>query len=144
MGLEQGAVGDQGVDVGEGREAGEGVGAVLAGVGDDDAAGGRLDHGALDRGLGHVRRREPALEGEAVGAEHRDVDEALWGIDWAISQDPERFDPVPGLTTRVAFTARRGPIPALKLFLKILEDGQVELLWIEVEEEEEEFFYEEL
>lgn len=67
-------------------------------------------------------------------ANERHVDDALNGLTWAISTNAEGFRTVPGLEMRVGFAFGRDPIPALKVYFKIVGEHGVELLWVEDDE----------
>ena len=64
-------VGDEQVDVGEGRRSGRSAPGRLGGVGEQHHAAGGGDRGALDGGLGEVGGGQAVLGGEAVGRRGR-------------------------------------------------------------------------
>lgn len=69
--------------------------------------------------------------------DERHVDEVLNGLVWAMSTNAEGFRVVPGLDMRAGFAFGRHPVhpvPALKVYFRIVDENSVELLWIEEDE----------
>ena len=77
--------------------------------------------------------------------EIRHFDEALEGVMWALSTNPEYFEPIPGTTLRFVRTIefeRDGlKLIPLKIWFRIIDENKVELLsisqdWFEYEDDD--------
>lgn len=89
----------------------------------------------------HANFRHQCAEiADRYNTDERHIDDVLNGLVWAMSTNAEGFRKVPGLDMRVGFAFGRNPIPALKVYFRIVDEHTVELLW--VEEDEEGHFYE--
>jgi hypothetical protein len=87
----------------------------------------------------NFRQQCAEIAGQYNADEHQ-IDDVLNGLVWAMSTNAEGFRKVPGLDMRVGFAFGRHPIPALKVYFRIVDENSVELLW--VEEDEGGHFYE--
>lgn len=72
---------------------------------------------------------------EVLGGAYR-LDDALRGFNWILSTQPELYPVLPGLkTTRLvttdSFIGLAGTSPRLRVYFRILNDNDVEMLWIE-------------
>ena len=73
-----------------------------------------------------------------LGSDIRRLDNALTGVEWALSTHPEVYDVIRGtLESRLLKTDALGGLPPLRVWFRIDEDGQhVHLEYIEVIEQE--------
>ena len=65
------------------------------------------------------------------------LDEAIRGVEWAISHHPERL-PLIEKTLRVAFTDTFPGMPAMRIFFSITDEHTCTVHWIERLEQEDE------
>lgn len=77
-------------------------------------------------------------QAEELGIEAQRLDDALDGATWAASKDPERSSrAVPGTTYRMIPTDAFPDVPALRIYLEVVDDDQVEFDALEKTEEDE-------
>lgn len=90
----------------------------------------------MERTLIHEPTYAYALK--ALGSDIQRLDDALTGIEWALSTNPEVYDVVKGtVNTRLLKTDALGGLPPLRVWFRIDEDGHhVHLDYIEAIEQE--------
>jgi len=90
----------------------------------------------VERTLIHEPTYTYALQ--SLGADIRRLDNALTGVEWALSTNPEVYDIVRGtVSTRILKTDALGGLPPLRVWFRIDEDGHhVHLDYIEAIEQE--------
>lgn len=90
----------------------------------------------MHRTLIHERTYEYSLS--ELGSDIERLDDALTGVEWALSTNPEVYDVVAGTQqTRLLKTDPLGGLPPLRVWFYVDEDGQhVHLLYIEAIEQE--------
>lgn len=89
----------------------------------------------MERTLVHEPTYAYALQ--VFGKDIQRLDEALTGVEWALSTNPEVYDVVKGtVSTRLLKTDALGGLPPLRIWFRINEDGnRVHLDYIEAIEE---------
>lgn len=89
----------------------------------------------MERTLVHEQTYSAALA--ALGSDIRRLDDALTGVEWALSTNPEVYDVVKGtLQTRILKTDALAGLPALRVWFQINDDGHhVHLEYIEAIEQ---------
>lgn len=93
--------------------------------------------GRVIRGLSeHPCFRQQCAEiARQYGTDESYIDDVLNGLTWAISTNAEGFRFVPrSKRMRVGFAFGRNPVPALQVYFKILDEHNVELLWVQEDE----------
>lgn len=81
------------------------------------------------RGL--IEDHEFAQQREAMGLDAKDLDNASWGLTWAIATDPEVFPEI-AWGIRIAVLRPHGNIPSVMILFRIDDDAwECEFLWIE-------------
>lgn len=89
----------------------------------------------MERTLVHEQTYIHALK--AIGDDIRRLDDALTGVEWALSTNAEVYDVVKGTQdTRLLKVSAFGGLPPLRVWFRIDEDGhRVHLDYIEAVEE---------
>lgn len=82
-----------------------------------------------------IESEEFSEQCRAFGGTYR-IEQALAAVTWVLSARPEAYPVISGLkTTRLVttdrFTDSEGTIPRLRVYFKVLNEDEVELLWIE-------------
>jgi hypothetical protein len=90
----------------------------------------------MERTLVHEDTYEESLK--ALGSDLQRLDDALIGVMWALSTNPEVYDIVKGtVRTRLLKTDPLGGLPPLRVWFHVDEDGNhVHLEYIEAIEQE--------
>jgi hypothetical protein len=81
----------------------------------------------------------PAFEQEIerLGINYQRLDEALTGIEWAMSNKPDAFPQVYGSKLRMAKTRRVPHVPALRVWFTLFDDNTVTIVFAEPSQDDE-------